>query len=111
MGVVYTTRTRIWVRLIAYRQERREQQERTSREQKRAGNLSGDPSTSVIQTMAPLPRLPGVEVVYMDTQRSVRPWSRRDFLGTLGSLSSAILVAACSPPSSPAAPSAADSKP
>src|SRR6266496_134690 len=46
----------------------------------------------------------------MDTQRSVRPWSRRDFLSTLGTLSSAILVAACSPPSSPAAP-VTDSKP
>src|SRR6266536_164407 len=53
----------------------------------------------------------------MDTQRSVRPWSRRDFLSMLGTLSSAILVAACSPPSSAAAakpaeaPKPAEAKP
>jgi len=49
----------------------------------------------------------------MDTRRSVRPWSRRRFLGTLGALSGAALVAACSQPSTPAAAPAkpADAKP
>jgi ABC-type glycerol-3-phosphate transport system substrate-binding protein len=46
----------------------------------------------------------------MDTQRSVAPWSRRKFLGTLGALSGAALVAACSAPSSPA-PAKTDAKP
>jgi len=58
------------------------------------------------------PRLPGVEVVYVDTQRSVRHWSRRKFLGTLGAVGSATLLAACSQPSAstPAKP-AEPSKP
>src|SRR6478672_2571511 len=47
----------------------------------------------------------------MDTRRSVRPWSRRRFLGTLGALSGAALVAACSQPSSPAPAKPAESKP
>ena len=47
----------------------------------------------------------------MDTQRSVRPWSRRRFLGTLGALSGAALVAACSQPSSTAPSKPAESKP
>jgi ABC-type glycerol-3-phosphate transport system substrate-binding protein len=53
----------------------------------------------------------------MDAQRSVRPWSRRHFLGTLGAISGAALVAACSQPSTstpakPAEPSKpADTKP
>ena len=38
----------------------------------------------------------------MDTRRSVRPLSRRHFLGTLGVLSGAALVAACSQPATPA---------
>jgi ABC-type glycerol-3-phosphate transport system substrate-binding protein len=42
----------------------------------------------------------------MDTQRSVRPWSRRGFLGALGAASGALLLAACGQPSSPAAPAA-----
>jgi ABC-type glycerol-3-phosphate transport system substrate-binding protein len=47
----------------------------------------------------------------MDTHCSVRPWSRRRFLGTLGALSGAALVAACSQPSSPAPAKPAESKP
>jgi ABC-type glycerol-3-phosphate transport system substrate-binding protein len=47
----------------------------------------------------------------MDTRRSVRPWSRRRFLGTLGALSGAALVAACSQPSSSAPAKPAESKP
>ena len=47
----------------------------------------------------------------MDTRRSVRPWSRRNFLGTLGALSGAALVAACSQPSTPAPSKPAESKP
>src|SRR5689334_17091823 len=43
----------------------------------------------------------------MDTQRSVRPWSRRGFLGALGAASGALLLAACGQQSSPAAPAAA----
>jgi len=45
----------------------------------------------------------------MNTPRSVRPLSRRHFLGTLGALSGAAFVAACSQPSAPAKP--AESKP
>jgi len=54
----------------------------------------------------------------MDTRRSVRPWSRRRFLGTFGVVSGALLVAACGQPATPAAPAAtsapakpADAKP
>jgi ABC-type glycerol-3-phosphate transport system substrate-binding protein len=47
----------------------------------------------------------------MDTRRSVRPWSRRKFLGTLGALSGAALVAACSQPSTPAPSKPAETKP
>jgi ABC-type glycerol-3-phosphate transport system substrate-binding protein len=48
----------------------------------------------------------------MDTQRGVRPWSRRRLLGMLGALSGATLAAACSQPTAPtpakpAAPAAA----
>ena len=38
----------------------------------------------------------------MDTQRGVRPWSRRRFLGALGTLGGAVLAAACGRPSAPA---------
>ena len=47
----------------------------------------------------------------MDTRRSVRPWSRRQFLGTLGAVSGAALVAACGQPSTPAPAKPAESKP
>jgi ABC-type glycerol-3-phosphate transport system substrate-binding protein len=47
----------------------------------------------------------------MNTQRSVRPWSRRRFIGTLGALSGAVLVAACSQPSSSTPAKPAESKP
>src|SRR4051812_9851556 len=49
----------------------------------------------------------------MDTRRSVRPWSRRDFLGTLGVVGSALLVAACGQQAQPSssAPTAAPAKP
>ena len=47
----------------------------------------------------------------MNTPRSVRPLSRRHFLGTLGALSGAAFVAACSQPSSPAPAKPAESKP
>jgi ABC-type glycerol-3-phosphate transport system substrate-binding protein len=49
----------------------------------------------------------------MDTQRSVGSWSRRRFLGTLGLMSSAVLVAACGQAASPAAAPAkpAETKP
>ena len=63
------------------------------------------------------PRFPGVEVVYVDTHRGVRHWSRRTFLGTLGAVGSATLLAACSQPSAstpakPAEPAKpADTKP
>src|SRR5215204_3667687 len=47
----------------------------------------------------------------MDTQRSVRSWSRRRFLGTLGALSGAALVAACSQPSASTPAKPAETKP
>jgi ABC-type glycerol-3-phosphate transport system substrate-binding protein len=48
----------------------------------------------------------------MDTQRSVRPWSRRGFLGALGAASGALLLAACGQQATtPAAPPAATSAP
>jgi ABC-type glycerol-3-phosphate transport system substrate-binding protein len=47
----------------------------------------------------------------MDTPRSVRPWSRRHFLGVLGTLSGAALVAACSQPSASTPAKPAESKP
>jgi ABC-type glycerol-3-phosphate transport system substrate-binding protein len=47
----------------------------------------------------------------MDTRRSVRPWSRREFIGTLGVVGSALLVAACGQQASPAAPTSAPAKP
>jgi ABC-type glycerol-3-phosphate transport system substrate-binding protein len=47
----------------------------------------------------------------MDTRRSVRPWSRRHFLGTLGAFGGAALVAACSQPSTPAPSKPAETKP
>ena len=47
----------------------------------------------------------------MDTRRSVRPLSRRHFLGTLGALSGAALVAACGQQSTPAPSKPAETKP
>jgi ABC-type glycerol-3-phosphate transport system substrate-binding protein len=47
----------------------------------------------------------------MSTPRSPRAWSRRNFLGILGTLSGAALVAACGQSSSPAPSKPAESKP